>query len=392
MKPLRPKRVGRIHVILATLELAIDSRTESIRMTHPTSIHTINARDGIGLTSMRSYFEMDAKTFRQFIVAHAALLQEGLHKHKVDYAALRPALVPHTERHEMAMLFNSEIVGGYAYGDAIMQRLIPLLAKDSTLSVMVGDIGYAPTTTRQFAEMCDLVPSDQADWGPQYVFCVYLNNLTETQVSTMHTAFLAAPGYLGYVPTTYRSHFRTLVSNEVGTVFIKHKDVAIVDHGGDDPWVGEVNMPAYPFEENGLRVVSVNSMLFSPLLVYKIQSETFPHHREDVEVSLSAISDTPVSLAGFDVLIDQSKFGYLTTSKGEILKIAGLDQHSKYELASLIRAELESDYIYRLQHNPDDTVQFSIVLELLREAHPVKVAVGLKYFPRMRSLLLVTLT
>ena len=79
--------------------------------------------------------------------------------------------------------------------------------------------------------------------------------------------------------------------------------------------------------------------------------------------------------------------------KGGILKSARLDQHTRAELASVIRAELENDYIYRLQHDPDDTVQFSIVLDLPREnSHPVKVAVGLKYLPNSRTLSLVTLT
>lgn len=362
-------------------------------MTPPTSIHTVNARDGIGLTAMRMHFKMDAKAFRQFIVAHASLLQKELHKHQVEYAALRPALVPSTERHEMALLFNSDLFDGPAYGETVMERLIPLLDKESTLSVMVGDVVHlGPNDVRRLAEIDGLIASPQHDWGRQYIFCVYLNNLSAAQREALHTAFLAEPAYLGHVPTTYRSHLRTLISISVGTVFIKHKKVAIVDHGGDDPWVAAVNMPGYPFEENGLRVVSVNSMLFSPLLVYKIQSETFPHHRDDVEVSLTAISDTPLALAGFEVFIEERKFGYITRAKSGILKIAGLDHHDRHELAALIRAELENDYIYRLQHNVDGTVQFSIVLELPGGAHPVRVAVGLKYFPDSESLNVVTLT
>jgi hypothetical protein len=118
-----------------------------------------------------------------------------------------------------------------------------------------------------------------------------------------------------------------------------------------------------------------------------------PQHQEDVLVSLNAISDEPMSLDGFEVLLPDAKFGYLQSSKGEILKIAGLDKHSREQLASAIRAELGHDYIYRLQKNVDNTVQFSIVLELPREeAHPVKVAVGLKYFPGSKTLSLVTLT
>lgn len=98
-------------------------------------------------------------------------------------------------------------------------------------------------------------------------------------------------------------------------------------------------------------------------------------------------------LEGFEILIPEAKFGYLTTAKGKILKIAGIHDHSREELASVLRNHLEHDYIYRLQHNQDETVQFTLILELPRDdAHPVKVAVGLKYFPEKQALSLVTLT
>ena len=137
----------------------------------------------------------------------------------------------------------------------------------------------------------------------------------------------------------------------------------------------------------------MNSQLFSPLLSYKIQSEALPHYQEDVLVSLNAISNEPISLDQFEVLLPEAKYGYLRSQKGQILKIAGLEGHSREELASVIRSELDNDYIYCLKDNVDGTVQFSIVLELPREGtHPIRVAVGLKYFPASRTLSLVTLT
>lgn len=209
----------------------------------------------------------------------------------------------------------------------------------------------------------------------------------------LHAFYCTNPSYLGYVPATYRSNFRTVVGAMLPTVFIKHKGKVLVDHGGDDPWVSDINEIGFPFKKSNYEVVSVNGQLFSPLLSYKIQSEVLPQYQEDVLVSLSAISDEPLSLDQFEVLLPMAKYGYLRSEKGEILKIAGLDRHSREELASAIRAELDNDYIYRLQHNVDGAVQFSIVLELPREdAHPIKVAVGLKYLPDSKTLSLVTLT
>ena len=135
------------------------------------------------------------------------------------------------------------------------------------------------------------------------------------------------------------------------------------------------------------------SSLFGPLLSYKVQSERAPLHQRDLLVSLNAISDEPMELRDFEVLIPEAKFGYLRTKKNELLKIAVLDEHSREELAAVIRAEIENGDIYRLQTNPDDTVQFTIMLELPRaDSHPVKVVVGLKYFPALRQLSLVTIT
>ena len=357
------------------------------------AVHTVNARDGLGLTSMKSYFEMTPAQFRRYILAHHEILESELAGDGVKYAELGPGLVPQTKRHELALLFNSDRIPGHHYGLAIAKRLIPLLAKNATQSVMSGDIGLSPIATREIATQSGLVASPLKDWGGQFIYCVYLNNLSMEQLAVLDAGFLNMPGYLGYVPTTYRSPFRTLAAYNVSTQFMKHKGLVLVDHGFDEPWVDSANEVGYPFEASGLRVVSVNQQLFSPLLTYKIQSEVFPHDQEDLEVSLNAISNSPMPLSGFEVLIPEAKFGYLQDKKGGILKIARLDQHSRQELAAVIRGELEHDYIYRLQHNPDGSVQFSIVLELPRAVtHPAKVAIGLKYIPDARTLSLVTLT
>lgn len=356
-------------------------------------ILTVNARGGMGLTAARSYFKMTPAQFRSYIGSHHVTLRAELASHGVSYDALGPALVPSTTRHEIALLFNIDLVGSGFYGYAAAKRLIPLLGRGSTLSVLGGDIGLAPAATREMAAVSGLVGSDVSDWGQEFIFCLYLNNLSDAQRGALHASFCTSPGYLGYVPTTYRSWFRTIAGAMLPTLFVKHKGKVLVDHGADDPWVSNVNEIGFPFEKSGYEVVSVNSQLFSPLLSYKIQSEVLPHHQEDVLVSLNAISNETISLDQFEVLLPEAKYGYLRSRKGEILKIAGLGGHSREELSSVIRAELDNDYIYRLQDNVDGTVQFSIVLELPREGtHPIRVAVGLKYFPALRTLSLVTLT
>ena len=357
------------------------------------SILTVNARGGMGLASARSYFRMTPEQFRSYIRSHYVTLRSELASCGISYDALGPALVPSTTRHEVALLFNIDLIGSSFYGYAIAKQLIPLLERKSTLSVLAGDIGLHPIAAREIPSVSGLVASAVSDWGQQFIFCLYINNLSDSQQEILHTSFCANPGYLGYVPSTYRSYFRTIAGAMLPTVFVKHKEKVLVDHGGDDPWVSDLNEIGFPFQESNYGVVSVNSQLFSPLLSYKIQSEVLPQYQEDVLISLNAISNEPMALDQFEVLLPEAKYGYLRSQKGKILKIAGIDKNSREELAAVVRAELDNDYIYRLQHNVDGTVQFSIVLELPREgSHPIRVAVGLKYFPHSKTLSLVTLT
>jgi hypothetical protein len=359
------------------------------------SIHSINARGGMGLVADRAYFNMSPTQFGAWVRDHHTVLVRELAKKGVSYDALRPALVPSTgDRQEMALLFNVDLMDTGFYGEAVAGQLLPLLGKHSTLSVLSGDIGLLPATTREMAFYSGLVKGNVEDWGRQYIYCVYLNNLSAAQLDRIHEAFLVNPSYLGYVPTTYGSYFRTAASTMLPTAFIKHREIVLLDHGLDDPWVGHENDIGFPFAENGLNVVSVNSQLHSPLLSYKIQSEVLPMYQKDIMVSLNAISDEPVSLSKFEVIFPDGKYKYLHgDSKLGLLRLAELDEHSPKMLAAVIQAELSNDYIYRLQTNPNDgTVQFNVVLELRREdGSPSKVAVALKYLPDTATLSFVTM-
>ncbi|WP_431230473.1 hypothetical protein [Paenarthrobacter nicotinovorans] len=337
---------------------------------------------------------MNPSQFRDFIRSHHAILVEELRLKGVSYDQLGPALVPTSgKRVELALLFNVDLMPTYRYGYAVHSHLLPLLDRNSTLSVLAGDIILTPAQTKCLADEAGLVASSDPVWGRQYIYCVYLNNLSAGQSERMHKAFLSWPSYLGSVPASYSSRFRTMAGTMLPTMYVKHGKSVLVDHGMDDPWVGDCNEIGFPFNENNYVVVSVNEQLFSPLLSYKIPSEVFPGYREDVLISLNAISDDPLELEMFDVVLPEAKFGYLRDKKGDLLAIANLDQHSKEELADAIRAQISNGYIYRLQHNVDDTVQFTLALEFPRDdAHPVKLSVGLKYYPQRGALTVVTLT
>jgi hypothetical protein len=217
------------------------SDTSSAYAQGMSAVLTINARDRTGLTVARNIFNMSPENFGGFIREHHTMLESELAKVGISYVALSPALVPSTTRHEMAMLFNIDLIGSSMYGMAIAKRLIPLLERKTTSSVLIGDIFLHPRAVREMARNAGFVTSELDEWGQDFLFCVYLNNLSETQRDALHSGFLDNPGYLGYVRATYNSDFRTTAGATLPTAFVKHKGSMIVNHGGDNPWVGDSN-------------------------------------------------------------------------------------------------------------------------------------------------------
>jgi len=357
------------------------------------SILTINSRGGVGLTASRDYFNMSSTQFKAFIKGHHTLLVDALRSFDISYDALAPALTPSVAgRQEIALIFNIDLIPSDFYGYEVHKHLIPLLGKDSTISVLSGDILLEPTIAKQLAVEAGIIQSPQAEWGRQFLYCVYLNNLSEQQQRTIHDAFADWPSFVGLAPMTYSSRLKTVLGTMLPTVYVK-QGKRMLTLGAEDDWVYEGSEISFPFKENGYKAYGVHDSLFSALLSYKIPSEVLPVYQEDVLVSLNAISDAPMELSGFDVEIAEAKHEYLLTKKFAILEAVGLEDLSVLDLAAVIRANIDGGYIYRLQENVDNTVQFTLAIELKKKTgSPLVARVALKYFPEERKLRLVTMT
>lgn len=120
---------------------------------------------------------------------------------------------------------------------------------------------------------------------------------------------------LGCVPTTYHSAFRTEVADMLPSAFAQRRSAVITDHGIDEPLIGTRNESELAFARFGFRTVSTISALYTPLLSYNVQSLRAPLHGDGLLISLNAISDEPMELRGFEVLIPEAKFGYLRDAK-----------------------------------------------------------------------------
>ncbi len=153
-------------------------------------------------------------------------------------------------------------------------------------------------------------------------------------------------------------------------------------------------MRSYPWEDFGYTCRSLQEMYFGVLLSYKIERPVFEGFQVDSEFSINAVHPNPLPISDFEVRIDESKFGYLSTKKAGTLKRMGLFSGDLTELKSLIADKRSSNYIYNMTHNDQHNItKFDIVLEVhpADASSPLRVLAALEYIPGDNCLRLITL-
>lgn len=103
-----------------------------------TVIHTLDARDNILLELLRDYFDLDAAALQRTVLEALAQTRAVLATKNIDYDALKNALVPHTKRREVALLFDSSKIDSWSYGDEVLRHVLPLLHPKSSHSVLLA--------------------------------------------------------------------------------------------------------------------------------------------------------------------------------------------------------------------------------------------------------------
>lgn len=176
--------------------------------------------------------------------------------------------------------------------------------------------------------------------------------------------------------------------------YLKHKRVIICGHEADRPESENVNMPGYPFEENGYTVRSISGDYEGVFLSYKIERPVFPGFETDTEFALNAVSPEPLKPSELELRIDQAKLEYLATVKEGSLKRIGLLNSDAATLKSLIHSKLSSNYIYNMSYEPThQTTKFNVILEVSDPAREerFRVLVALEYLADQKALRLITL-
>ncbi|GGZ42730.1 hypothetical protein C8J23_13834 [Shewanella chilikensis] len=360
-----------------------------------TSIHTIDARGHIMLETMRDYFGLSPEVMFREIQGMVATTIDILNSKGIKYQDLRTALVPRTDRFEAGFIFDSQDIESSWYGLEVMKQVLPLLDLKSNHSVQCGDlIGNDQEFIFSVLQESLVLSRDLEFVHGTVLYCVYINNLTESGLERIHKSLSQFKPYVGFIPGTFSSRARIYLSTILANSFLKHGKKVIMGHEDDRPNEENINMAGYPFADYGLEVYSLQSMYFDVLLSYKIERPIFKGFESDTELSLNAISDQIFPIDGFEIKIEDAKYEYLKSAKCGKLEKAGIESLDKEDISDLIRSKVSDSYIYNLSYLPDHNVsKFNVMIEIPRPdgSYPTRVVTALEYKPQEKVLRVITM-
>ncbi len=358
------------------------------------SIHTLNARGHITLEMFRDHFGIAAPRMRQEILLLHGDVVRILASKGIQYSDLRSALVPSADRHEAAFIFDSTEIESGMYGAEVLKQVLPLLDPRTTQSVLVGDLlGNDQELVFDILQESMILARSFTFRHSTLLYGVYINNLSNANLTQLHERLAAFPAYLGYIPTSFASRAKIYLSLCMANLFIKRNKTLILGHEGDRSNADNINITCYSLEDFGYKVASLQEHYFGIFLSYKIERPVFGTFVVDSEMALNAISDEVASLSEFSVLLEESKHGYLINEKLGKLAKAGLADVDREYIASLIQSKVTASYIYNLVYLIEhDVMKFNLMVEVSRiDGYPTRMTVALEYLPADKTLRVITL-
>jgi hypothetical protein len=357
-------------------------------------VHTIEARDNFLLQFMQDRFRLGDVDMNRFLVQSLRETTSALQSRGIDYAALRWALTPRANRQELALLFDLGQVADAWYGRAIHGRIIPLLGRNGSRSILDGDLLGDQSW---LASLLSIHLPDRPLRRPTHgtsVYCVYVNNCTPAMAQSVQDGLRGFAPFLGCADMTYSSDFKTYLSLVLGVSYVQHGRLIIQAHPDDAAVDANENTHGYPFATSGYDLRSVPEMYFDPFLSYKIERPVLVSDERDRRMSLNAVSSAPGDVTDWDIEIEPGRLGYLEREKGYALERLGILGKPAVTLVEMIRAKLASTYLYNLRYRPDfQVVSFNMLLEL--ESHETgesfRAVAAFKYDHPRRAIQLLTL-
>lgn len=332
-------------------------------------------------------------------------MQNQLNLKGISYKDLKGALVPNQDKNkfETCFVFDSIQINDADYGYHIFEKLIPLLDKKSTYSILSGD--YIDSLYKQVPNSQYLLRSVMNDalercheseykYSGQY-YLVYVNRLTQDQRTKIVEGLRQYSWFVGFADLTHKSLFKSYLSTILTTVCIKNRDRVIMSHPSDYADEEDINMRGFPFETNGFSLSSVNDDSYGAFLSYKIESEV--PDKDDVSFSFNALFPKFDSFEKVELIISADKWSkYLTDhekGKGQIVELLGYNSSDKDRFAKEVFKQICANYIYNIDKNEYGVLMFNVCVELPTiNDHIRKTTIALKYHPDTGSIEVVTIT
>lgn len=368
------------------------------------TIYTFDTTNYLLYPIMKSYFKLNDKEVYKTVQSGFEILQKQLMLKKVSYTDLKGALIPSQDKdkYEICFVVDTSQIDFANCGYYIFEKLIPLLEKDSTYSILSGDyidIIYRYNTESQqvlYMAMNEvLIKCNESRYrhSSQY-YLIYINRLSENQRLKIVEGLQTFPWFVGYADLTHSSKFKTYISYLLKSVCIKNRKRIIMSHPSDYLDNENVNINGLPFEDNGFSILSINDDSYQTFLSYKIESE--PPDKDDVSFSLNALFPKFDSLEKIKLHVSEDKWNkYLVdkSKKGRIIEALGYTGKDKERFIREVYKRICANYIYNLRENEFGDLMFNIYVDLPTiNNHLRKTAIALKYYPEKGEMEIVTIT
>lgn len=349
------------------------------------------AKDCLGLNDNEVY---------DMINCEFSIMLERLKNKGIKYDELKKALIPNQDKdnQEVCLIFDTCQIDSDFYGYTVFEKLIPLMNKESTYSILYGDyINISNISQNSLFGMLqeNLIAHNETifNHSTQY-YLVYINNVTKQQLSSFINGLKEYKWFAGYALLNHHSRFKTYLSHILIHLCIKSQSSIIMSHAEDIDDDENINHEDFPFEENGFRVISINEQSFGPFLSYKIESLT--PDKEDVSFSFNALFQKFDSVEKLKLKMTDPKWGYLNdevNGKGNILKSFIFEEISKDDFISIVYAHISRNYIYNLRINEYGDYLFNVCIELpTKHLKFRKTTIALKYKPYDGEMEIITIT
>lgn len=360
---------------------------------HVPVIYTIDAREHGFLEGMSAHYKWTTSQIYRQINLLAAGTIETLKQKGINYIDLKNALIPHSNRKEIAFVFDSTLIDSSWYGYEVAKIITPLLDKNSTNSILLGDYIGDYTHARMYKELFlkFITAHKSITYKTHELFyLIYINNLSEDHFNILHNGLQEMNAYIGFFNLTYSSPIKTVISSVLVRAILKYKATII------NPTEASIdeNLTCFPFEENGYRVVGIDDLSYGMFLSYKIEREVFPGFEADHNFSINALSGDVLDLSTLQLVIAENKLKYLRQVKAGSMEMAGLEELTAGELSKMIKRKLKDNYLFNLSFIADhETMKFNILIEVPRSDRdkPIKLIVALEYVPSNGILRLITM-